>query len=70
MRKKDIENRIKLIEDRLTLATTVLEEEFLEKLGKKGLENFINESLEEYRFWKKVLNKWPKDNDGSKSEEK
>lgn len=48
MREKDLENRIKLIHDRLDLINLYLEE-FLEKLGSSGTEQLVNENLEELK---------------------
>ena len=41
--------RIKLLKDQLTLINRYTDE-FLERLGKKGLEHFINDILDEINF--------------------
>ena len=66
MRKKDLENRLKLIKDQLTLVTQIHQEEFLEKWGVKGVENFVNERLDEYLRLTKLLAEMTDDEDHSK----
>jgi len=48
MTKKELKNLIKLRKDRLTLAQ-LYREEFIQHLGIKGYENFINSELEELK---------------------
>lgn len=48
MTKKQIEQRIKVIKDQLTLAQ-LYKKSFLKRLGQQGYENFIDECLEELK---------------------
>lgn len=56
MTDKERKQRIKLLKDQLTLINRYTEE-FLQRLGKKGVEHFVNEILDEINFHKEHLNK-------------
>ena len=47
--------RIKVLKDQLTLIN-LYPDYFLERLGRRGLEHFINEILDEMNFHKSQLN--------------
>ena len=56
MKERELRNKIKLIKNRLTLAQ-LYKNEFIEKLGIAGYEEFINNELEELKTYLKLLNK-------------
>lgn len=51
MTKKQIQDRLNILEQQLTLIN-LYTDHFLERLGKKGLEHFINEILDEMNYLK------------------
>lgn len=54
MRRKDLENREKMLFQQLRVIQ-LLKEEFLEKLGKVGYEERINDILDEINLIRKLL---------------
>ena len=54
MTEKQIRQRIKVIKDQLTLATQY-KEDFLERLGYQGYEDFVNSCLEELKELLEIL---------------
>ena len=56
MTSKEIKQRQKILEQQLTLINFYTEE-FLERLGKKGLEHYINEILDEMNYLKELSKK-------------
>jgi hypothetical protein len=56
MRRKELENRIKILEQQLFLIT-IHQEEFIEKEGKTGVQERINAILDEYLKRKTALQK-------------
>jgi len=52
--KKEILQRRKILEQQLTIINHY-PEEFLERLGAKGLEHFINEIVDELNYLSKLL---------------
>ncbi len=56
MTSKEIKQRQKILEQQLTLIN-LYTEEFLERLGRKGLEHYINEILDEMNYLKELSKK-------------
>jgi len=56
MTKKEIEQRQKILNQQLTLIN-LYTDEFLERLGKKGLEHYIDEILDEMNYLDKLSKK-------------
>jgi hypothetical protein len=54
MNKKDAKLRLKLIKQQLTIFT-LYEEEFKQKLGTQGAEDFVDSRLDEIRKLLKIL---------------
>ncbi|MFK7946033.1 MAG: hypothetical protein AB8G11_00470 [Saprospiraceae bacterium] len=54
MNKRDAKLRLKLIKQQLTIFT-LYEEEFKQKLGTQGVEDFVNSRLDEIRKLLKIL---------------
>ena len=55
MTNKERKQRLKVLKDQLTLIN-LYTDEFLERLGRRGLEQYINEILDEMNFHKDQLN--------------
>ncbi len=56
MTNKQIEKRLKILEQQLTLIN-LYTEDFLDRLGRKGLEHFINEILDEMNYLRELSKK-------------
>lgn len=56
MTEKQIKQRQKILEQQLILIHHY-QEEFLERLGKKGLEHYINEILDEINYLRELSKK-------------
>lgn len=56
MTSKEIKQRQKILEQQLTLIN-LYTKEFLDRLGKKGLEHYINEILDEMNYLKELSKK-------------
>ena len=55
MKDKQRQKRIKVLKDQLTLVN-LYPEHFLERLGKRGLEQYVNEILDEMNYHRNQLN--------------
>ncbi|MEM6320632.1 MAG: hypothetical protein AAF960_23385 [Bacteroidota bacterium] len=60
MTKRDIELRQEVLKQQLTLIN-LYSDDFLERLGKKGLEHYIDEILDEMNYLDKQLKKYEDD---------
>lgn len=70
MSEKDIINRIEMIENQMTLVTQLRKEEFLKIWGHKGIEEFVNERLDEYLRLTQLLKELTDEDENLKSKEK